>query len=223
MAESENTDSSMFHQPLLSETQPQSSENVEVLAPFPPAYHRGGLSKSCRCGVISCAIALIFLVASFVLLWPSKPQLSIVQLSLNGLGFHTVPSISLDVKLKLTVQVRNQDFYSIKYDWLNVTIDYRGQNLANATSEGGLVNARSSSYVNATLDVDAVEVLSDVVMLVEDVAAGEITLDTESKIGGKIIFFFFDLPLKATISCQVIANMTNETVSSQNCYPEVHL
>ncbi|XP_073124105.1 uncharacterized protein [Henckelia pumila] len=220
MAEPEHYDTSSFHQALLSESQPLSSQYVDVLPPHPPVYHRGVLRRSCRCGVISCAVVFIFLVAALVLLWPSKPQLSIVHLKLNGLSFHALPEISLDVKLNLTVRVRNRDFYSVDYDWVNVTIGYRGQNLGNATSEGGKVKARSSSYVNATLDLDAVEILSDVVTLVKDVAEGEITFDTESKIGGKLKLFFFDLPLKATISCEVVADTSNQTISSQNCYPE---
>ncbi|XP_075492067.1 uncharacterized protein LOC142530158 isoform X2 [Primulina tabacum] len=220
MAESKHDDMSLFHQPLLSESHPQSSQYVEVLPPCPPAYHRGLLRKSCRFGIISCSVVFIFLVAALVLLWPSKPKLSIVHLSLNGLSFHAVPEISLDVKLNLTVRVRNRDFYSIDYDWVNVTIGYRGQNLGNATSEGGRVEARSSSYVNATLDLDAVKILSNVVLLVEDVAEGEITFDTESKIGGKLRLSFLDLPLKATISCEVVANTSNQTINSQNCYPE---
>ncbi|XP_075479900.1 uncharacterized protein LOC142520692 isoform X1 [Primulina tabacum] len=220
MAESKHYDASSSHQPLLSESQPQSSQYVDVLPPYPPSYHRGVLRKSCRCGVISCSVVFIFLVAALVILWPSKPKLSIVHLSLNRLSFHALPEISLDVKLNLTVSVKNRDFYSIDYDWVNVTIGYRGQNLGNASSEGGQVKARSSSYVNATLDLEAVEILSDVVLLVEDVADGVITFDTESKIGGKLKLFFFELPLKTTISCEVVADTSNQTISSQNCYPE---
>ncbi|KAL0319230.1 UNVERIFIED_CONTAM: hypothetical protein Sangu_2079200 [Sesamum angustifolium] len=58
------------------------------------------------------------------------------------------------------------------------------------------IKARGSSYVNATLQLDRVEILSDVVLLIEDLAKGAVTFDTESEITGKLGVVVFDLPLK---------------------------
>ncbi|KAL8466571.1 hypothetical protein ACS0TY_035582 [Phlomoides rotata] len=89
------------------------------------------------------------------------------------------------------------------------------------TSDGGHIRARGSSYLNSTLCLDGVEILSDVIFLLEDLAKGSIMFDTESMISGKLGLFFFALPLKTKISCEVIVNTRNQTITHQSCYPEV--
>ncbi|KAL3644345.1 hypothetical protein CASFOL_012277 [Castilleja foliolosa] len=59
------------------------------------------------------------------------------------------------------------DFYSIDYDSLDVSIGYRGKRLGYMSSDGGGIKARQSSYVNATPHLDATEVLSDAIYLIE--------------------------------------------------------
>ncbi|KZV16269.1 hypothetical protein F511_35835, partial [Dorcoceras hygrometricum] len=149
-----------------------------------------------RRGLISCATILIFLAAALYLLWPFDPELSIVRLRIDRLHFHMRPKVSIDVTLNLTVKIRNQDFYSLQYDSSVVSIGYRGKKLGDVISDGGNITARASSYVNATLQLERVEILSDVVLLLEDLAKGEIMFDTETQIDGKLTVFFFDLPLK---------------------------
>lgn len=83
-------------------------------------------------------------------------------------------------------------------------------------SAGGQVKARGSSYVNATLRLDAVEVLGRAIFLIEDLARGSITFDTESEISGTLGLFFVDLPLKV-ISCYLISVYYFSNVNSKNC------
>ncbi|KAL0310249.1 UNVERIFIED_CONTAM: hypothetical protein Scaly_2945200 [Sesamum calycinum] len=135
--------------------------------------------------------------------------------------FPSSPQVSLDITMDLTIRVRNQDFYELDYDSLLVAIGYRGKRLGYVTSDGGHIKARGSSYVNATLQLDRVEILSDVVLLIEDLAKGAVTFDTESEITGKLGVVVFDLPLKTKVKCEVIVNTKNQTVSRQSCYPEV--
>ncbi|KAK6153700.1 hypothetical protein DH2020_013339 [Rehmannia glutinosa] len=222
MTAAKHSDTSSFGQPLLSEphsSHPQPPQYVIVLPPRLSHYRHRLLRKSCQRRLI-CATIILFLAAAAYVLWPSDPQLSVVRLSLDRLHFHTTPQISLDVTLDLTVNVWNKDFYSIAYDSLVVAIGYRGKRLGFMTSDGGRIRARGSSYVNATLQLDGAEVLSDVILLLEDLTKGAIPFDTESEISGKLGLFFFDLPLKAKISCEVIVNTRNQTIARQNCYPE---
>lgn len=91
----------------------------------------------------------------------------------------------------------------MNYDSLLVAIGYRGKQLGHVTSDGGNIKAREASYVNATLQLEHVEILTDVVFLLEDLAKGAITFDTESEIGGKLQVFFFDLPLKVNLTLPI--------------------
>ncbi|GFP88885.1 hypothetical protein PHJA_001032200 [Phtheirospermum japonicum] len=202
MTATKHSDTSSFQEPLLSEPHlpPQSHPNppqyVIVLPPYPPPHRHRLLRKSCQRCIFCSAATLLFLVAAAYLLWPSDPDLSVVRLRLDRLHFHTRPKISLDVTMDLTVRVFNKDFYSMDYDSLLVAIGYRGKTLGHVTSGGGRIEARGSSYVNATLQFDRVEILSDVILLLEDLAKGAVTFDTVSEIGGQLGVIFFDLPLK---------------------------
>ncbi|KAL0354694.1 UNVERIFIED_CONTAM: protein ROLLING AND ERECT LEAF 2 [Sesamum radiatum] len=200
--------------------QPQPPQYVIVLPPYPPPHRHRLFRKSWQRCLFCFATFLLFLIAAAYLLWPSDPELSIVRVRLERIRFHMRPKISLDITMDLTVRVRNQDFYELDYDSLLVAIGYRGKRLGYVTSDGGHIKARGSSYVNATLQLDRVEILSDVVLLIEDLAKGEVTFDTESEITGKLGVVVFDLPLKTKVKCEVIVNTKDKTVSRQSCYPE---
>ncbi|KAL6539165.1 hypothetical protein OROGR_011814 [Orobanche gracilis] len=200
MTAAKHSDTPSSLRPLVSERQPSGPllppQYVVFLPPHLPTY-RGNrlLRKSCQRRLICSAVLLIFRAAAYVL-WPSDPKLSVVRLSLDRLHFHTTPKISLDVTLDMTIKVWNKDFYSIDYDSMDVAIGYRGRRLGFMSSDGGRIRARRSSYVNATLQLDGADVLSDAILLIQDLAKGEITFDTETAISGKLGLFFSDLPLK---------------------------
>lgn len=62
------------------------------------------------------------------------------------------------------------------------------------------MKARQTSYVNATLQLDRVEILTDVVLLLEDLAKGAVVFDTVSEVSGKLGVYFFDLPLEVLLT-----------------------
>ncbi|CAI9114106.1 OLC1v1014747C1 [Oldenlandia corymbosa var. corymbosa] len=164
--------------------------------------------------------SLLLIAAIVFLLWPSDPEVSVVRLRLEHLRVHTFPTLNLDITLDTTVKVRNRDFYSIDFNSLIVAIGYRGKQLGYVTSDHGHIKARGSSYINATLELKGVEIFSDVLPLIEDLAKGEITFDTVSRIGGQFGLFLFEFPLKGKVSCEIIVNTRNQTIEHQNCYPE---
>ncbi|KAL0380442.1 UNVERIFIED_CONTAM: hypothetical protein Sangu_0108500 [Sesamum angustifolium] len=191
-----------YGQPLLSDPQSSCSQPppyVIVLPPYLPPYRRRLRREPCWGRLICCAAVLLILVAAGYLLWPSDPELSVVRLNLDRLHFHTLPEISLDLTLDTTIKVRNKDFYSLDYDSLIVGIGYRGRRLGLMTSDGGHIRARGSSYLNSTLQLDAVEMLSDAILLLEDLARGSITFHTVSETSGKLRLFFFHVPLKVIL------------------------
>ncbi|XP_011080841.1 uncharacterized protein LOC105164000 [Sesamum indicum] len=215
-------DTASYGQPLLSEPQAsysQPPQYVIVLPPYLPPYRRRVRREPCWGRLICCAAVLLILVAAGYLLWPSDPELSVVRLNLDRLHFDTRPQISLDLTLDTTIKVRNKDFYSLDYDSLIVGIGYRGRRLGLMTSDGGHIRARGSSYLNSTLQLDAVEMLSDAILLLEDLARGSITFDTVSETSGKLRIFFFHVPLKAKIMCEVVVNTRNQTITHHSCHP----
>lgn len=208
-------------QPLLSVTEPQSPpEYVVVLPTYPPPHRHRLLRKSCKRCLFCVACSLVLLVAAGYILWPYTPELSIVSLRLDRVNFDTWPAVSLNLTMALEVKVWNSAVYPVDYDSLVVAIGYRGEGIGYAASDGGVIEARQSSLVNATLQLDQVEILRDVVLLLEDLEKGAVTFDTESEMKGKLGIWTMFLPLKTETECEVVVNTRNGTIAHQSCYSE---
>ncbi|XP_043725592.1 uncharacterized protein LOC122672160 [Telopea speciosissima] len=184
-----------------------------------PLYRRRpSRFRSLRCQLL-CGISLVLLCVPIFFIWPSDPDISVVRLRLNHVHIHISSIVSLDISMPITVKVRNPDFFSLDYRSLVVSIGYRGKQLGFVTSHGGHLRARGSSYIDATLQLQGIQVY-DVFYLLEDLARGSIPFETVTEVQGQLRLFFFDFPLKTKISCQVIVDTDNQTIVQQNCYPE---
>ncbi|KAJ9190141.1 hypothetical protein P3X46_001369 [Hevea brasiliensis] len=170
--------------------------------------------------IIITTVFFLLLAALLFLFWPSDPSLKIVRLHLNKLHVHTLPVISIDVSLHLTVKVRNVDVYSMDFRHIDVALKYRGKRLGKVRSGQGHVRALKSSCVDAVMEFSGVRILSDVMSLLEDLARGKVPLDTATVFTGKLGLLFFEYPLKAKMSCQLLVNTNNQSILHQNCFSE---
>lgn len=214
MSPSKLENSTAYYQPLPQSNNPN-PQNYVVLPIYIPVPHRLNYRR-----IFISVATLLLISAALYILWPSDPDLSVVRLRLSKFNAHAFPRVSLDISLDLTVKVRNRDVYSLRYDSMLVSIMYRGNQLGFVESDGGEIRARGSSYVNATLSFDGLEVLSDAILLIEDMAKGLIPIDTVTEVQGQLGFFFFNLPLKAKVSCEIDINTSDHTINRQNCYPQ---
>lgn len=110
-----------------------------------------------------------------------------------------MPVVSLDLSFSVSLRVRNKNFFSLNYNFLGVSVGYRGRRLGYVSSEGGRVSARGSSYVNATLDLNGLEVVHDVLYLLADLGKGIIPFDTETDVEGSMGLFFIKIPIKVML------------------------
>ncbi|KAL8231197.1 hypothetical protein R6Q57_000975 [Mikania cordata] len=88
---------------------PQQPQYFVVLLPF---YSSSGRRKRCRRYLYSTITVL--LAAALYFLWPSGPYLNVV--------------------LAVRIKVRNPDVYSLDYQSLNVSVEYKGEHLGFVTS-----------------------------------------------------------------------------------------
>ncbi|XP_062090760.1 uncharacterized protein LOC133797021 [Humulus lupulus] len=204
--------------PIPSNPYPAIPQNVVVLPYYrpPPRNRTNHLLRQCLCY----AAAFLFFSAVVYFFYPSDPKLQLARVHLNRVRVNSSPYLTLDLSFSLTVKVYNRDFFSLNYDSLVVSVGYRGRVLGFVKSAGGRIRARGSSYVNATLDLNGFEVIQDVFYLIEDLARGVIPFDTVTEVDGNLGLFFFNIPLKARVSCEVFVNTSNQTVVRQDCYPE---
>ncbi|KAB2618538.1 hypothetical protein D8674_014407 [Pyrus ussuriensis x Pyrus communis] len=195
---------------------PQPQQNVVVLTHYRPTPDYCCQRSLRLC--ISITTSLLLLSAAVFFLYPSDPTLQLARINLNHVRINAAPKPTLDLSFSLTIRVRNRDFFSLNYDSLKVTVGYRARELGVVSSDGGRVRARASSYVNATLVIDGLQVLHDVFYLLEDLAKGVIPFDTDTEVDGSLGLLFFRIPIKARASCEVYVGTTNQTVVREDCY-----
>lgn len=122
-----------------------------------------------------------------------------MRVRLDRIRVQTAPCLLIDISLYLKLKIINADVYSMDYRALDVAVGYRGRALGHVRSKHGHVRALGSSYVDAELELDGVEVLNDVILLLEDLAKGTVPLDTLTKVDGRLGVLFFGFPLKVTV------------------------
>ncbi|EXB74487.1 hypothetical protein L484_026181 [Morus notabilis] len=147
-----------------------------------------------RCAISAVGVAL--LITAAYAFWPSDPDIKVVRMRLKSVRVHRTPHVAVDVSVSLTVRVRNDDVYSMDYSALDVAVGYRGKWMGHVRSDGGHVRARGSSYVDAELDLDGIEIFSDVVFLLEDLAKGTVRFDTVTAVKGQLGLLFLHFPLQ---------------------------
>lgn len=187
-------------------------QNVVVLSLYrPPRFRRRRLLR--LCAFYSAAFLLLSAVA--FLLFPADPSLQLVRLKLNRLKVRLLPVLLLDLSFSASVRVRNNNFFSLDYNYLGVSVGYRGRRLGFVSSEGGRVSARGLSYVNATLDLNGFEVIHDGIYLIEDLATGIVPFDTETEVEGYMGLFFIKFPIK--VISILIQFRTIDQFITRNC------
>ncbi|XP_031269469.1 uncharacterized protein LOC116127951 [Pistacia vera] len=195
---------------------PLPAENAVVLPLYyHPNRHRHSYLRRCLYSV-ACVAILAFLV---FLLYPSDPTIQLSRIRLNHIRVNSSPGPTLDLSFCLTIKVQNRDFFSLSYDSLAVSVGYRGRELGLVRSKGGKVRARGRSYVNATLELDGLEIIHDAFYLIEDLTKGVIPFDTDTEVKGQLGLLFFEIPLKARVECEVYVNTNDQSVVRQDCYP----
>lgn len=208
-----------FYSPIPSgPNNPESQQSVVVLTHYRPTphYYCGRSLRLC----ISITASILLLSAAVFFLYPSDPTLHLARIKLNHVRVNTSLKPTLDLSFSLTIRVRNRDFYSLNYDSLKVTVGYRARELGFVISDGGHVRARASSYVNATLVVDGLEVLHDVFYLLEDLAKGVIPFDTDTAVDGTLGVLLFKIPIKVNLFLIQGRTFYLESVLADNCLNE---
>ncbi|KAK7271901.1 hypothetical protein RJT34_28168 [Clitoria ternatea] len=169
-----------------------------------------------RCGV-TCTLGVMLFLSTVYIFWPSDPMLKIVGLKVKRMKVHPMPHITVDISMLLTLRVHNVDVYSMNFGAINVVVAYRGKKLGHVTSNKVHVRARGSSYVDADVEFSGISVVPEIIMLLEDVAKGIVPFDTISQVRGQLSLLFFQIPIEAKLSCEVLVSLLNQTIVRQHC------
>ncbi|EOA17411.1 hypothetical protein CARUB_v10005713mg [Capsella rubella] len=213
MASTKQQDYGVPYTPLPSS---QPSQTVILLTPY-RRHRRPSFLRNLRCSLLFTA-AILLLSAAVYFLYPSDPDITVTRIDLNHISVLDSHKIALDLSFSLTIKVENRDFFSLDYDSLDVSIGYRGRELGVVKSKGGHLRARDSSYIDATLELDGLEVVHDVIYLISDLAKGVVPFDTIATVKGDLGVLLFQIPIQGKVSCEVYVNVSNQKISHQDCH-----
>lgn len=190
---------------------------------LPPLRQRRRCCGRRRCA-ISCAAFTIFLLALAVVaffVWPRSLEMTVVDLNLGNINFNIVkgviPQVFLTITLDVRLQVRNPNFFGVTYDTVTVSILFNGDEIGEVQSQGDNFLARSTSYVDATLDLNSYQIASDVLLLVAAVDSGAVPLQTVTALDGHINLLWLELPVQGTVSCNLVVDPQEQVLLSQDC------
>ncbi|CAN1836454.1 hypothetical protein LINPERHAP1_LOCUS34775 [Linum perenne] len=207
--------------------QPDSS--IPLLTPISPpqndAVSHTSRRRCLRKFLITTAATLtLLLLASLTTyaFWPSDPTLTIVRLRLTKVKIRTFPILNIDIKMNVTVEVRNADVYAAELRKMDVEVMYRGKTIGEVRSVKGsdvVIRAYATSYLEAEMNLNGIGVIADGLLLIRDLKTGEVPFGTVVEVAGKFGFLCFGFPLKARMSCEVMLNTHNQTIVRRSCYP----
>jgi len=197
-------------------------------APTPPPQSK---QKQRRKAAIICLSTTLFLILLLALLGfilgvtvfrLREPRTQLVSASLEGvspkLSFPVV-KIELNITLNLTLLVQNRNHASFKGGLGRSVLLYQGNEVGEAELNPGLIPAMGTATVcsNLTLEVDRFAD-SGLASLIRDVMAGQIAMESKTRIPGRVnLLGIFKKHVVTSSDCQFVVGLPDLKIKSQDC------
>uniref|UniRef100_A0A1D1YYE2 Putative inorganic polyphosphate/ATP-NAD kinase n=1 Tax=Anthurium amnicola TaxID=1678845 RepID=A0A1D1YYE2_9ARAE len=174
-----------------------------LVVPLRPVRPRPHISICCMCyhTILILLVTLLFLTAVGLVLWPSQPELKIVNIQLSHVNISKSEGVNafLDTSMNLKVKIWNRDFISHNYNLILISIGYEGKWLGTTTSNATFVNARSVSYLDATVRLNGTQDLEGSFKQHDDITKGSIPLEIVIEVGERFHFFSINIPIQVSL------------------------
>ncbi|XP_010113043.2 uncharacterized protein LOC21405575 [Morus notabilis] len=176
------------------------------------------------CGTIILLIlilSIILLVLALTVFKPKDPKTEIISAALDGISPSvTLPAvrIELNVTLDLKILVRNRNHASFRHGTGKSVLLYRGKQVGEVDIAPGNIPARGSATLPCRLTIEVDKLGSEIAGLIGDVLAGELMVETQTRIPGRLTFLGFIKKHAVAVSvCQFTISVREFKVQSQLC------
>ncbi|XP_059428180.1 uncharacterized protein LOC132161969 [Corylus avellana] len=206
------------------------------------AIPRGGrapldakLMKRRRCLFAAGGAALVLLMLLFIIalilaltVFKSKPpRVQLLSAAVEGVAPRiSFPVIQVEFNLTLDIKflVENRNYASFKHGQGKSLLLYQGNQVGEADIYAGLIPARGTATLPCRLTVEVDELASNLTGLINDVVGGNLVMETQTRIPGRINFLgIFKRHAVAVSACQLTISVPNMSISRQTCKQKTRL
>ncbi|KAB1224690.1 hypothetical protein CJ030_MR2G024229 [Morella rubra] len=181
-----------------------------------------------RC-LIAAWVSLLLLVLLFIIILilaltvfkPKPPRIQLLSVTVDGVAPRVslpLVQVQLNLTLDLELLVDNQNHASFKRGQGNSLLLYKSNQVGEADILPGLTPAMRSSQLACRLRLEVDELASNLTSLISDVLGGELVMETQTSIPGRISFLgIFRKHMVAKSDCQLTIAIPDMTIRKQTC------
>lgn len=187
----------------------------------PPTPKKKG-RKCCKCFKIICCIIFVIILALigvflffiFYIFKKRAVEVTTSSTTLENLSYTLIP-ITLDLVLGVNIGIKNPNYAGYKYQSTNTSIFYHGMVAGMSPMPAGIVKARSSKKLHATVYINATTMINTP-FLYEELILGKIPLSSRTYMVGKVTLFD-SIEIHATVdtTCDITVNLQSTSTSAQ--------
>ncbi|KAF7825381.1 Late embryogenesis abundant protein [Senna tora] len=175
-------------------------------------------------GSVLLLLILLFVVALVLLLTVFKtndPTTQLVSATLDGVASTvSLPAVQLrlNLTLDLKILIHNPNYASFKHGQGRSDLYYRDNKVGETDIYAGLVPAKGSATLACRLTLQVEKLASDVDALIGDIMDGQLSLDSFTRLPGRVSFFgIFKKHVLALSECHFTFGIPDMKVRSQTC------
>ncbi|KAI5429027.1 hypothetical protein KIW84_033861 [Lathyrus oleraceus] len=158
----------------------------------------------------------VSVVLALTLFKPKQPKTTISSATLQSIS--PAINIQVNVTLDIKIQVENRNRASFKHEDGTSLLMYEGVEVGDTDIFPGLIPARSSTILPCRLVLQADKLASNVTGFIKDLMGGQLSLQTVTRIPGKVTFLgFIKKHIVAVSNCQFVFGVPDMEIKSQIC------
>lgn len=204
----------------------QENGNGDDASPSQP-LHPKQRQRRCKVAILTTLLLLLTVILVGIILGVTvfkvrEARTQVVSASLEGvaprISFPAI-KVELNITLNLTLLIQNRNHASFKSGEGEGKLLHQGKEVGEALLHPGLIPARGTSTLICLLTVEVDRFAdSGLTSLINDIAAGQLLLETKTRIPGRVKFLgIFHKHIVTTSDCRIVIGFPDLKIKSQDC------
>lgn len=164
---------------------------------------------------------VVALVLALTVFKPKDPTTQLVSAALEGISPRlSLPDIhfQLNLTLHLTILLHNPNHVSFNHAQGTSVLFYRGNQIGDTLIYAGLIPAKGSVTLPSRLTLQVDRLASNITTLIGDVMEGQLSLESSTRIPGRISFLgFIKKHVLALSHCHFVVGVPDMKIRTQTC------